>query len=201
MKKENMLLLGAAGRNSGKTLLACLILELYSPRIPIIGIKVTTIHRPDLKCPKGGEGCGVCTSLEGAYCITEETDRNLQKDTSLLLASGARQVFWLRAHKAHLSEGLEALFDLLPDDAALICESNSVRTVVEPGVFLLVKNRKSRGFKPSAREVRDSADRIVEFDPEGLEHLSGDHTNSNPFDLNLDTVQFIGNGWVLKDGA
>jgi hypothetical protein len=188
-----MLLLGAAGRNSGKTLLACNLIERYSGQLPIIAVKVTTIHRRDETCPRGGEGCGVCASMQGAYCITEETNRGLNKDTSRLLASGARKVYWLRAVKDHLREGITALLRLMPEEIALVCESNSLRAIVEPGVFLIVKAKNQGELKPSARKVLRSADRVVIFNPEGV----GD----NLFDISLDDIQFTHNRWFLRDEA
>ena len=91
-----MLLIGSSGRNVGKTELACRIISRFAGRSDIVGIKVTTIARKSDTCPRGGAGCGVCSSLTGQYCITEENDRASCKDTSKLLAAGARRVYWLR---------------------------------------------------------------------------------------------------------
>ena len=191
--KHNMILLGAAGRNSGKTLLACKLIERYSEQFPIIAVKVTTIHRKGETCPRGGEGCGTCASLQGAYCVTEETSRDLKKDTSRLLASGAERVYWLRAVKDHLKEGLEALIRLIPEEIALVCESNSLRSVVEPGVFLIVKARNQDELKPSARRVLKSADRVVIYDPEDM----GDSL----FNITFEDIRFMHNRWLLSEKA
>jgi molybdopterin-guanine dinucleotide biosynthesis protein len=192
-EKKNMILLGAGGRNSGKTLLACKIIEQYSQKHFIVGVKITTIRNTDGTCPRGGEGCGVCTSLDGVYCITEELDKTTKKDTSRLLASGARRVFWLRVMKNHLIEGLKALFDVLPEKSAVVCESNSIRTILKPGVFLLVRDKNQKTMKPSARSVQKMADRIVEFDP-GMTH-------DKPFDIDMDDIRFINQNWILRKSA
>ena len=88
-----MILLGAGGRNSGKTRLDCKIIELYSQKQPLVGVKITTILKKDGTCPRGGEGCGGCAFSDGAYCIIEELDKTSKKDTSRLLASGASKVY------------------------------------------------------------------------------------------------------------
>jgi hypothetical protein len=192
--KHNMILLGAAGRRSGKTLLACKLIERYSYRFPIIGVKVTTIHRGNETCPRGGEGCGTCASLQGAYCITEETNRDLNKDTSRLLASGARKVYWLRAKQDYLKEGIESLFRLIPEEEIpLVCESNSLRAFVEPGVFLIIKEKSQRELKTSARKFLQHADRVVTFDPEGMD--------DNLFNISFDDIKFTHNRWFLNDKA
>ncbi|UCC99737.1 MAG: hypothetical protein JSW66_07605, partial [Phycisphaerales bacterium] len=89
-------MIGSAGANVGKTELACAILRKFGERDNIIGIKVTTIDDKNGQCPRGGQGCGVCSSLDGVFCITEESDTCSEKDTSRLLTSGASRVFWLQ---------------------------------------------------------------------------------------------------------
>ena len=100
---------------------------------------MTTIAEKDA-CPRGGKGCGVCSSLEGEYCITDEVNAPADKDTARLLAAGASKVFWLRTLKTHLHEGFSALLERVEPDSMLVCESNSLRQVVEPGIFLMVKD-------------------------------------------------------------
>ena len=73
IKLGGMLMIGSSGTNVGKTELACALLGKFGRNRNIIGIKVTTIRDKDGRCPRGGRGCGVCSSLEGEYCITEET--------------------------------------------------------------------------------------------------------------------------------
>ena len=133
-----MLMIGSAGSNIGKTELAGALLGKFSKSHSIIGIKVTTIAAKDGQCPRGGNGCGVCSSLDGVYSITEETNAESNKDTARLLRVGASRVFWLRVLKKRLGEGLMALLDIIGPGAISICESNSLRYIVEPGLFLMV---------------------------------------------------------------
>ena len=149
LKLDGMLMIGSAASNLGKTELACTLLRKFSKNLNIIGIKVTTIKDKEGRCPRGGEGCGVCSSLEGVYYITEELDSSSQKDTAKLLVAGASRVFWLRALKEHLMEGIKALLDIIGSDAISICESNSLREVVEPGLFLIVGSHDSNIWKSS----------------------------------------------------
>ena len=65
LKLDGMLMIGSASSNLGKTELACTLLRKFSKNRDIIGIKVTTIKDKESQCPRGGEGCGVCSSLEG----------------------------------------------------------------------------------------------------------------------------------------
>ena len=182
-KLDGMLMIGSAGRKTGKTELACALIRKFSKDRDITGIKATTIEERDGQCPRGGQGCGVCPSLDGDFCITEETDSSSDKDTARLLAAGASQVFWLRVMKTHLEEGLTALLDIIGPDAVSICESNSLRLVVEPGLFLMVQGSNQEEPKSSARAVMRYADRIVISD--------GDN-----FDFDIDRTKLVNGKWV-----
>ena len=87
IKLDTMLTIGSAGSNVGKTELVCALLRKFSKKVDIIGIKVTTIKDKDGQCPRGGKGCGVCSSLDGDFHITEETNSESGKDTARILAA------------------------------------------------------------------------------------------------------------------
>jgi len=186
IRLDGMLMIGSTGANVGKTELACTLLRRLGKQQEIIGIKVTTIEDADGSCPRGGEGCGVCSSLDGAFLITEEMQRDSGKDTSRLLSAGAKRVFWLRVQKEHLEEGLTALLDVIGPYAVCICESNSLRRVVEPGLFLMVKGVQTKHWKDSARELRKYAQKVVVSD-------------GRRFDLNPDRIELIEGKWRLAD--
>jgi molybdopterin-guanine dinucleotide biosynthesis protein A len=187
-KIDGMLMIGSAGSNVGKTELACALLGKVTKSYDVIGIKVTTIKDKESQCPRGGEGCGVCTSLEGVYSITEELNISSEKDTARLLASGANRVFWLRVREEHLQEGITSLLDVIGHDAVSICESNSLRQVVEPGLFLMVGSRNSKNWKSSAVGVKKDADRIVISD-------------GSSFDFDPNRIKLIKGKWIIKQPA
>ena len=188
IKVSGMLMIGSAGRNVGKTEFACSLIRRFSAQQKIVGIKVTTIKQKDGTCPRGGRGCGVCSSLRGDYCITEETQPQAGKDTSRLLASGASRVFWLRVMRSKLEEGAVALLDVIGPDAVSVCESNTLRKAVEPGLFVIVKHNNSDQWKVSAENVREYADRIISSDGTG-------------FDADIADIGFAEGQWALREHA
>ncbi len=189
VKLDRMLMIGSAGANVGKTELACAILRRFQGEgEDIVGIKVTTIKEKDGQCPRGGEGCGVCSSLEGVYSILQETDTASGKDTARLLAAGASRVYWLRVLKTHLEEGLAALLDIVGPEVTSICESNSLRHVAEPGLFFVAERKGAKTWKPSALEVKEYADRTVVSD-------------GRSFDLDIDRVKLENGKWLLQAQA
>ena len=188
IKLDGMLMIGSAGRNAGKTVLACAAIKKFCKSTNITGIKVTTIKAKDGTCPRGGRGCGVCSSLDGNFCITEELKRNSSKDTSRLLAAGASRVFWLRVMRSHLKQGLNALLSIIGPDAVSICESNSLRHVVEPGLFLMVTAPNLKKWKASAQDVRRYVDKVVVSD------------GSN-FDFDIDEIKLTQRRWQSELSA
>lgn len=164
-----MCLVGAAGRNAGKTLFACRLVALHSSTRPVVAVKVTTVHERGGPCPRGGEGCGVCAALDEPYCLTEEHDAESGKDTARLLRAGASRVLWLRVLETHLEEGVRALLSAIGPDVPCVCESNSLRLAVKPGVFVVLADARSTSIKPSARAVMELADRVIRFDGEDFD--------------------------------
>jgi molybdopterin-guanine dinucleotide biosynthesis protein A len=185
---DGMLMVGSAASNVGKTELACALLRKFTKVREVIGIKVTAITGKEGQCPRGGEGCGVCSSLEGVYSIAEELDGSSEKDTARLLRAGASRVFWLRVEKEHLPEGIKALLDVTGRDTVSICESNSLREVVKPGLFLMVAKDEAATWKESAERVKKYADRVLVSD-------------GSSYDLELDRMEFKQTRWVLRQQA
>jgi len=184
----NMLMIGSAGRNVGKTEFACELIKKYAPSEWVIGLKITTIKEADGKCPRGGEGCGVCSSLRGRYMITKERDGPSGKDTVRMLRAGARSVVWLRVLKEHLEEGLTELLKQIPPGACVICESNSARLAAEPGMFLVIREKGSKEAKASCQTVIGHADKIITFQGDG-------------WDVSPEKITFKDGGWSLEKTA
>ena len=188
IKLDNILMIGSTGPNVGKTELACTIIKRFSKDKKITGIKVTTIKQKNGQCPRGGQGCGVCTSLEGDFDITQETDSTSGKDTSRLLAAGAEKVFWLRVMKTSLKQALAVLLDVVGPDSVLVCESNSLRHVAEPGLFIMVRKPDEKAVKDSAQKVIKLADEIIAPDRRG-------------FGVDLDRIKLVDGKWRIMSDA
>lgn len=159
-----MIQIGSTGRNSGKTMVAKALIQRFKGQEPIYALKIITITGQRGKCQRGGVGCGICTSIEDGFELIEETNSLGSKDTMALLRAGSQKVFLLKAFEAHLLEGFKAFLAQVPADAGIICESNSLREYIQPGLFIMMDNQKRRQ-KPTAAAVYDQADLILS-DPE-----------------------------------
>jgi molybdopterin-guanine dinucleotide biosynthesis protein A len=187
-----MIMIGATGRNTGKTEMACRLIKKFISSYTVIALKVTTIKETDGKCPRGGEGCGVCSALDGSYLLTEEGTDNPQKDTGKMRAAGAHKVYWLRVKKECLSKGVETFLKLINNspDKIIICESNSLRLVVEPGLFLINRNVRESSIKPSCQDVLSYQDHMIQFDSEKF-----------VFDIDADDINYENNHWSIRENA
>ncbi|AEF86942.1 conserved hypothetical protein [Treponema primitia ZAS-2] len=184
---EQMILIGATGRNAGKTVLATELIRLFKDDFTVIALKTTTVTQVGEPCPRGGKGCGAC-SISTPYVLEEEgisSGRDIpaecagncvassaEKDTSRLLQAGAKRVFWLRSVKPSLAEGFSEFLKQIPPAALIIGESNSLREVVKPGCFIMVKAGEGEQVKPSAARVADLAQITVDS-PITAERLKG----------------------------
>jgi hypothetical protein len=162
MNITNMILIGSTARNSGKTALAKVLIDKFRQNHHVFALKVTTIAKKNGKCIRGGDGCGTCSSLKGNFELTEELNTAGHKDTAILLAAGTEKVYWLKVLRSHIQEGFEEFIALMPEDALIICESNSLRKFVKPGVFIMLKPSGDNNIKDSAAEVISQADIIYE---------------------------------------
>lgn len=163
MKKiNNLILIGSAGRNNGKTILATRIIENNIADRPVYAIKIISVDERGGQCHRQEHGCGICTGFQGDFELSEETNYDGKKDTSKLLLAGATKVFLLKTLRACLEEAFDAFLKLVPDGAMIVCESNSLRKIIIPQQFLVAYNPNEENIKPSARDVLHLADQVID---------------------------------------
>lgn len=128
----------------------------------------------------------MCNSLTGDYKIIEEIEVDSLKDTSRMLKAGAKKAYLLLVSKCSLKAGILAVLEIIPDNALIIIESNTIRKVIEPGLFLVIKEQKNNSVKPSCAEVIKLSDKIIQFD------------NMN-WDFLPDKVEILDRNWIIKE--
>jgi len=184
--KSNILIIGSTGRNTGKTEFACRIIEKHSTQKEIIGVKVIPVDKNEGNCHRGEEGCGLCDSLTGDYEIIEEKTIESSKDTSRMLKAGAKNVYLLLVDRNSLEKGINAILRIIPDNALIVIESNSIRKVIEPGLFIVINKLMNNSVKNSCAEVIDFADKIIAF-------------NNMNWDFHPDKVLIENESWIIKE--
>lgn len=126
----NLLIIAGTGNKSGKTSMACRIIEQYR-HLKIFGIKITP-HFHDVT-----EGL-VKVLEESGYSVYEETNRETSKDSSRMLRAGAIKVFFAKVTDTTLEEAFFEILEHIPSKAPIICESPALRNYIEPGLFIIM---------------------------------------------------------------
>lgn len=175
---KNLLIVAGAGRNVGKTEFVCRLIKKFCLRADIYALKVSAIY------PDEGIYHGNHDENDRAGWLFEETRRDLNKDTSRMLSAGARRVFYLRADSNHVYDGYAEFLSRIPDDAVIVCESNSLREVVKPALMIMVWS-KTGNLKPRAQALLFQCDIETNSDGKsGFPELEG-------------IIFSKGNGWSL----
>lgn len=147
----NLLIISGTGRNSGKTTLACRVIEKFRKLEPV-AVKIS----PHFHEPTDGL---VGWHEDSNFNIYLETSVDSGKDSSRMLASGASQVYFIQAYDKHVGEAFDLVRKAHPSDRPIICESPSLPLYIEPGGLLLCDNKETLHKKDISRLI-DRADRI-----------------------------------------
>jgi len=167
-----LLLIAGNGRNVGKTFLACKIIRYFSQTRDVTGVKISPHFHPATESD-------ILIKTEN-FIIVNEKQIN-EKDSSLMLQSGAKPVVFMMVKPGFIGEAFEKLQSFLPE-TLIVCESGQVHEVVTPGLFLFVKR---------------AGDEIIK--PEYLKYLPVIvNNNGNYFDFDIQHIQFENNELSLK---
>lgn len=175
-----MLIIGATTRQSGKTELASIIINKFCKKEKVIGIKVTTLHRGDSSFHGS-----LALPLNENFIIEKSTDQKKSKSTDRMLAAGAAESYWVHSKAEFMEEALLKLLPMIDKESFIVCESNSLRKIVKPDVFIMIRNLNG-DVKNSVTDILDMVDFTVDFN--GKEIIG--------FDLDLLNIE---NGkWIYR---
>lgn len=180
IKNKQILLIGGATRNVGKTTFSCAVIEEFSKTHSIIALKIKTLYEGD-NFFHGKDR----NPLKGDYRIIEALDNNGDEDTMRMLKAGAKQVFRMKVKSDFIKTAFDDFFGQIPDNRFILCESNSLRKVIEPDLFLMIKHKNSNEIKPSAKELEHLADKIIFTD--GVKH-----------DFDINNIIIENEQWMLR---
>jgi hypothetical protein len=160
---KNMIIIGGASRNVGKTELVCQLIKRLSAEREIISLKISGIN-------PGNDHHGNHEPPPEKFHLLEETNRDGIKDSSKMLLAGAARAFYLRTRDEYLEEAMEHFFSLA-GNSAIVCESITLRRVVSPGLFVLIRGLQEESVKKSVGEVLHLVDLTIvsdgrSFDPD-----------------------------------
>jgi hypothetical protein len=140
MLVPNLILIAGTGTKSGKTAMACRIIEQFK-HLGIAAIKISSHFHETT------EGLKTIEEEPGGYAIYEETNRDSNKDTSRMLRVGASCVYFAKVLDDRLLFVFNKINDLIPAGTPIVCESPALRNIVEPGIFIIMSSTSSNKLK------------------------------------------------------
>lgn len=152
---KKMIIIGGSHRQSGKTDVACHIIKKLMKKGPVICLKVCSHDPNDLRDTKAD------FMLDDYWLVKEEPSEGT-KSTDKMYASGAKAVYRLIAMKEALNEAFELFLEEVGTESVVVCESNSLREIVKPALFVFVQKKTDEKEKNSSARVRQFADIIIE---------------------------------------
>ena len=178
--ENNLLLIGGSSRNVGKTTFAVKIIEKFAREHQIVGLKIKTVYVGD-DFFHGKDR----SPLTSDYRLVEEMNSSSNEDTAKMLKAGAKRAFKLKVKSDAILQAFESFKGLLKKPNLIVCESNSLRWVINPAIYLLIKQKGDENMKPSAIELEKYADKIV-------------YTDGEKHNFSLDDIVVKDSRWYLK---
>lgn len=132
MTIPNLLIIAGNGTKSGKTTLACRLIEQLRELKPV-AIKITPhFHEttPGLELIAEGRD----------YSIYKETNPETTKDTSRMLKAGASMVYFAKVTDKTLFDAFIKISEKTDSSSPIICESPALRRFVDPGLFIIISS-------------------------------------------------------------
>ena len=152
----NTLLIGSNSRKTGKTSLACKLLETYEATHSISAIKLAIYDKKedfDSHYPSASD--------EGVFIFQEKEAGD--KDSGRYFAAGAEQSWFIAVMQSEIKQVIDMLNEMKKTGKLVIVESTSLRNYIQPGLFIFVyqssQNDKGKAVKSlSDMEVETGSD-------------------------------------------
>lgn len=160
---SNIVLIAGNGRNVGKTLFACRIINELSSRSEVYAVKISShFHKLD--------DAAEILFQSDKFCIVEETLLT-HKDSSRMLQAGATRVFYVQCKNQNLPQMFELLKPNLPDNKQIIIESGGLYNYINPRVLYYIKSNdtsKETLLREDTNKIILSPDEALELDIQNL---------------------------------
>lgn len=147
---KKLLLIGGAGKNTGKTTLACKIIEKFK-EYPVVGIKIArykSVASLKEKYPDIPE--------QQNYLLVAEDEMNGKTDSSRMLVAGAKDSFYIACPEPEIFTLFSKIVRKYDNQTLFVVESNSLGRYLEPGLTIFVKTIEKQPSKPKNPARKDA---------------------------------------------
>ncbi|RLD48656.1 MAG: hypothetical protein DRI94_12180 [Bacteroidetes bacterium] len=179
---KNLLIIGGAARNVGKTTFIENIIRKFSTSHKIVSIKIKTIYPNDYFFH--GKDVNPLSKSE-PYRITEIKKEDFKSDSGRMLNAGAYKVYKIKTKAEQLLNAFNNCLSDIGENVVIICETNSLRGFVRPALYLFIKMNDIDEMKQSAKKLCKFADKII---------LS----NGEKHDFDFNNLNIQNNSWQIK---
>lgn len=155
----NILLLCGSGQNTGKTLLACNIIQHWKQSGPVNAVKIS-MHRHDHDA-----GMELLCEAPG-YSIWKENTIST-KDSGRFLGAGAEIVLYIETDDLHLRDAFHCALSFVGRHSKIVCESGGLVKFIRPGLMLFVQ-LPGMDVDKDKMWLRAMADKVVYFGSEEI---------------------------------
>ena len=150
--------------------------------MPVTALKIANI-KPGLENYHGHDVSG----FHDKIVIQKETRTDGNKDSMRFLKAGATTSWYIQTEDAFLPDTFPEIEKILQEARWVVCESNSLRRFVQPGLFIMVKGKEAfRSEKKNIPGLLEMADATVEA------------LNAARFDKLVNAIEIEGEKFVLK---
>ncbi len=153
----NWIIIGGTDRNTGKTTLAEKLIEKFSRKVPVTAVKIANI-KPGNESFHGHD----VKSFRDKILIKKETRHDGNKDSMRFLKAGAFESWFIQTEDAFLPDTFSQILNSLKNASWIVCESNSLRKFVKPGLFIMVKGENITSGKKDVPGLLQLADVVVD---------------------------------------
>lgn len=167
----NILLVAGTGRNVGKTVSACKIIQNLSKIYRTVGVKISP-HFHELE-----SNLKYLHKSEKLVIIEEQ--KITQKDSSRMLQSGAEKVFFVQANNENLTDAFNLILKYVDPEQPVVVESGGLYEIMEPGMLFFVsgaKPKKEIQIREDTNIVKVDSGEVTNFDWSSIQFKNGKFT-------------------------
>ncbi len=153
---SDWIIVGGTGRNIGKTTLVEKLVGKFGLQASVTALKISNIK------PENSRFHGHDVELFSEKILLQKewrTDGN--KDSMRFLKAGAQTSWFIQTEDVFLPETFPKIQAVLEESPWVVCESNSLRNFVKPGLFIMVKGKNDTFGKKNVRGLLQLADVVV----------------------------------------
>ncbi len=144
------IIISGTARNVGKTTFACQLIQKYKKE-EVIAIKITP-HFHSLNSDS------YVIEENDKFVVVKELSIDNNKDSSLMLKAGAKEVYFVMTKDENLQQLVDYLSSIIDFRKRIIIESAAIRRHIQPQTFYLIYNDEMQNSKSNNLDLEEFVD-------------------------------------------